>query len=167
MNVIGIVGATALGKTPFIDPLIAALVIDGWSVSTIKRAPDSFDMDSPGKLSWGRREAGCGEVMLAGGERLVLMQEFRAALPPTLDELVARLAPVDLVIAEGFHTARVPTVEVVVPGSGKPARWPDHPHVIALVAPTPMAGPLPCFAPGDAAGLADFIVAKLALQRPA
>lgn len=170
MNVIGIIGVSALGKAPFVETLIAALRIDGFTVSTIKRAPDGFDLDRPGKLSWSRREAGCREVMLVGDRRLVLMQEFRDAPQPPLEQLAARLAPVDIVIADGFQGAAVPTIEVVVAGSGRPPRWPQNPHVAAVVvdpADADAPAPLPRFAVADVAGLADFIEAQLALARRA
>jgi len=79
-------------------------------VSTIKRAPDGFDLDQPGKTSYERREAGCREVMLVGDRRLALMSEFRREPERSLADLAARLLPVDIVIAEGFRDAVVPTV---------------------------------------------------------
>lgn len=170
MKVIGLVGVSALGKSPFVEMLIGALRVDGFTVSTIKRAPDGFDLDRPGKVSWTRREAGCREVMLVGDRRLVLMREFRDAPQPPLEELVARLEPVDVVIAEGFQDAAVPTIEVVVPGSGRAPRWPGNPHIVAIVvdpADADVPAPLPRFAVADVAGLADFIVAQLALARRA
>ena len=121
MKVIGIIGASALNKAPFVEMLIASFRFEGWSVSTIKRAPDGFDMDRPGKTSWARREAGCHEVMLVGDRRLVLMQEFRADPAPALGTLLARLEPVDLVIVEGFQSAAVPTIEICVAASGRAA----------------------------------------------
>jgi molybdopterin-guanine dinucleotide biosynthesis protein B len=74
MKVIGLLGASALGRSSFVEDLIHAFRFDGWSVSTIKRVPDRFDLDQPGKRSYARREAGCSEVMLVGDKRLVLMQ---------------------------------------------------------------------------------------------
>jgi molybdopterin-guanine dinucleotide biosynthesis protein B len=167
MNVIGIIGASALGKSAFIETLIAVLRIDGRSVSAIKRAPDGFDMDSPGKFSYARREAGCREVMLVGDARFVLMREFRADPAPALAALVAKLDPVDIVIAEGFRDAAVPTIEVFVPASGRAPRWPGNRHVVALVTDEPIAAPLPTFAVADTAGLAGFVVDHLALSRRA
>ena len=167
MKVIGIIGASALNKAPFVEMLIASFRFEGWSVSTIKRAPDGFDMDRPGKTSWARREAGCHEVMLVGDRRLVLMQEFRADPAPALGTLLARLEPVDLVIVEGFQSAAVPTIEICVAASGRPARWPQNRHVVALVADEPIAAPLPQFALADIAGLSDFVVGHLALSRRA
>jgi molybdopterin-guanine dinucleotide biosynthesis protein MobB len=137
-------------------------------VSTIKRAPDGFDIDRPGKMSWARREAGCHEVMLVGDRRLVLMQEFRAEPAPALGTLIARLDPVDLVVVEGFQGAAVPTVEICVAASGRVPRWPHNRHVVALVSDEPTAvAPLPRFGVADIAGLTDFVVGHLALSRQA
>jgi len=167
MKVIGLIGASALGKSPFVDALIGALRIDGWSVSTIKRAPDGFDLDRPGKLSWARREAGCQEVMLVGDRRFVLMHEFRDDPAPALGALISRLDPVDLVLVEGFKDAAVPTIEVLVAASGRAPRWPGNRHVVALVSDEPITAPLPTFAVDDVAELAGFIVGHLALSRRA
>jgi len=167
MKVIGIIGASALGKGPFVETLIASFRLDGWSVSTIKRAPDGFDLDQPGKMSWARREAGCHEVMLVGDRRLVLMQEFRADPAPALGALIARLDPVDLVVVEGFQGAAIPTVEICVPSSGRAPRWPQNRHVVALVADEPIDAPMPRFAVADIPGVTDFIVGHLALSRRA
>ena len=167
MKVIGIIGASALGKEPFVATLIASFRLDGWSISTIKRAPDGFDLDQPGKMSWARREAGCHEVMLVGDRRLVLMQEFRSDTAPALGALIARLDSVDLVVVEGFQDAAIPTVEICVPASGRPPRWPQNRHVVALVADEAVDAPLPRFAVADIAGVTDFVVGHLALSRRA
>jgi molybdopterin-guanine dinucleotide biosynthesis protein B len=167
MKVIGIIGASALGKAPFVETLIASFRLDGWSVSTIKRAPDGFDIDRPGKMSWARREAGCHEVMLVGDRRLVLMQEFRLATAPALGSLISRLDPVDLVVVEGFQGAAVPTIEICVPAGGRAPRWPQNRHVVALVSDEPVVAPLPRFVVADIPGLAGFVVGHLALSRRA
>ena len=85
MKAFCLLGASALRKQDFVCDLIATLRIDGWSVSTIKRAPDGFDLDQPSKGSYARREAGCSEVMLVGDQRLVLMEEFGNAPAPSLE----------------------------------------------------------------------------------
>jgi molybdopterin-guanine dinucleotide biosynthesis protein B len=165
MKVIGLIGSSALGKSNFVEDLIVALRFDGWSVSTIKRAPDGFDMDRPGKLSWARREAGCRDVMLVGDKRLVLMHEFRDAGEPALDALLARLAPVDLVIAEGFRSATLPTVEVYLPSSGREGRWKTQPNIVAVVADEAIDAPIPRFGVSDAAALAEHLATLLQLRR--
>jgi molybdopterin-guanine dinucleotide biosynthesis adapter protein len=164
MKVIGVIGATALGKSGFVEDLIGVLRIEGLTVSAIKRVPDGFDIDQPGRLSYARREAGCEEVLLASDHRMVLMREYRGAGEPALDALLARMAAVDIVIAEGFKDAVLPAVEVCVPSRGRPMRWPSDPQVFAIVADEPVATSLPTFRVADVAGLTDCIVARLGLR---
>lgn len=165
MKAIGIVGASVLGKAPFVDHLLEALRFDGLRVSVLKHAHDGFDIDEPGKASWCRREAGAHEVMLVGDRRLVLMREYRRAPEPTLPELLARLEPVDLVIVEGFRDIPVPTLEVFRPSTGRLPRWPSSRDIVAVVSDEPVDTPLPCFAPEDSGAIADFVAAHLALHQ--
>jgi molybdopterin-guanine dinucleotide biosynthesis protein B len=165
MKVVGLIGVSALGRSTFVDDLIEALRLDDWTVSTIKRAPDGFDLDQPGKTSYARREAGCREVMLVGDKRLVLLNEFRDDPEPALESLVARLAPVDVVIAEGFQSAAIPTIEVCVPSSGRECRWKKNPNVIALVSNDVIETSLPRFKVDDVAALAEHIAKLLELPR--
>jgi molybdopterin-guanine dinucleotide biosynthesis adapter protein len=157
MKCFALAGVTALRKGRLIEDLIGALRIDGFTVSAVKRAPDGFDIDQPGKWSHLRREAGCGEVMLVGDRRFALLHEFGHAPAPALDLLLARLAPVDIVLLEGFRDARVPTIEVLLGDDDRPPRWPEDPTIVALVCDRRIASALPQFAPDDAAGLAAFI----------
>lgn len=157
MKRIAIAGGRTLRESRLVEDLIAALTIDGLTVAAIKRAPDGFDIDQPGKWSHLRREAGCGEVMLVGDRRFALLHEYGAAPAPTVDELLARLTPVDVVLLEGFRDADAQTIEVVQDGGSHPSRWPGDPRIVALICDRPVDSPLPQFAPDDAAGLAEFI----------
>jgi molybdopterin-guanine dinucleotide biosynthesis protein MobB len=159
MKCIALAGFSALRASGLVDDLIAALTIDGCTVSAVKRAPDDFDLDQPGKWSHLRREAGCGEVMLVGARRFALLHEFGAAPAPPLADLLARLAPVDIVLLEGFRDAAVPTIAVVADSARAAPGGTHDANVVALVAGQPVDSPLPTFAPDDAAGLAAFIVA--------
>jgi molybdopterin-guanine dinucleotide biosynthesis adapter protein len=165
LKVIGIVGASAMRDRDLVDAIILSLRFDGWSVSTIKRAPDGFDVDQPGKLSYRRREAGCREVLLVGDRRSVLMTEFRDESEPSLEQLAARLLPVDVVIAEGFKDAAVPTVEVYVAGHREP-RWQSDANIVAVVTDDPLECAVPCFRTDDTDGLCRFLVARLGLPAP-
>jgi molybdopterin-guanine dinucleotide biosynthesis protein MobB len=167
MKVIGLIGASALGKSRFVEDLIHAFRFEGFSVSTIKRVPDGFDLDQPGKTSYARREAGCREVMLVGDKRLVLMREFGADLDPSLDSLLARLAPADVVIVEGFKMATIPTIEVCMPSSGRECRFPGNKHIVALVSDEPIEAPLPRFRVDDVAGLVDHLSKVMGLTHQA
>jgi len=165
MKIVGLIGVSALGRSTFVDNLIEAFRLDDWTVSTIKRAPDGFDLDQPGKTSYARREAGCREVMLVGDKRLVLMNEFRDEPEPALESLVARLSAVDVVIAEGFQSTTIPTIEVCVPASGRKYRWKKNANVFALVSNEAIETMLPRFRLDDLAALAEHIAKVLELTR--
>jgi molybdopterin-guanine dinucleotide biosynthesis protein MobB len=167
MKIIGLIGTSALGKSRFVEDLIHAFRFEGWSVSTIKRVPDGFDLDQPGKTSYARREAGCREVMLVGDKRLVLMREFGADPDPSLDSLISRLAPADVVIVEGFKTATIPTIEVCVPSSGRHCQFPKNEHIVALVSDEPIDAPLPRFRIDDVAELVEHLSRAMRLTRQA
>lgn len=157
MKCIAIAGVSALRGTRLVEDLIGALRIDGFTVSAVKRAPDGFDIDQPGKWSHLRREAGCREVMLVGDRRFALLHEFGTAPAPTLAELLAPLAQVDIVLLEGFRDAPVPTIEVRIGDGARPALHACGAEVVALITDRPQDSPLPQFGANDVAGLAAFI----------
>ena len=80
----------------------------GFSVSTLKHAHHDFDIDTPGKDSYAHRQAGATEVLVASDRRFALMHELRGAPEPPLDALLGKLAPVDLVLIEGFKRDKQP-----------------------------------------------------------
>ena len=163
LNIVGIIGASALRERNLVEEIILSLRFDGWTVSTMKRAPDGFDIDQPGKVSHRRREAGCREVMLVGDRRLALMMEFREEPQPSLEWLAARLLPVDVVVAEGFKGAVVPTIEVFVAARQQEPRCRSDPNIVAVVSDDPVACAVPCFRPDDVDGLCRFLVGRLGL----
>lgn len=166
MKTIAIVGSSALEHAPLVERLIEAFRLEGFTVSVIKRAPDGFDIDQPGKGSYARRQAGAREVMMANRERLVLMRENAVRREPELPALLERLEPVDIVIAEGFHGANVPTIEALRPSRGRPVRYPDDRNIVALVSDEAVEAPLPVFALDRLEELADFMAAQVGLMEP-
>ena len=160
MNIIGIIGTSAMRERNLVEEIILSLRFDGWSVSALKRAPDGFDIDQPGKVSHRRREAGCREVMLVGDRRLALMMEFRDEPQPALETLAARLLPVDVVIAEGFKGAAVPTVEVYVASPQHTPRCASDPNIVAVVTEDAVECAVPRFRPDDVDGLCRFLAER-------
>jgi molybdopterin-guanine dinucleotide biosynthesis protein B len=65
MRVIGLAGWSGAGKTTLIVKLIPYLRERGITVSTLKHAHHTFDVDQPGKDSYLHREAGAREVLVA------------------------------------------------------------------------------------------------------
>lgn len=55
------------------------------------------------------------------------------------NSLLARLAPVDLVLVEGFKSGPCPKLEVHRPALGKPPLWPGRTDILAVASDAPLA----------------------------
>jgi molybdopterin-guanine dinucleotide biosynthesis protein B len=135
MRLLGIVGWSGSGKTTLVEKLLPLLAARGLEVSTIKRSHHGFDVDKPGKDSWRHRKAGAHEVLVASDLRWALMRENRGGGEIALDDLVARLEPVDLVLVEGFTNHPHARIEVWRAAEGKALRSGDDAGLLAVAAP--------------------------------
>ncbi|MEM6940293.1 MAG: molybdopterin-guanine dinucleotide biosynthesis protein B [Pseudomonadota bacterium] len=163
MRVYGIVGWKNAGKTSLMERLVAEITGRGVTVSTVKHAHHSFDVDHPGKDSHRHRVAGAAEVLLASRNRVALMQELRGAPEPPLSELIARLSPVDLVLVEGYKRAAHPKVEVHRAEIGHPLIAPKDPRIRAVASDTAIQTKRLQFDLNDTAAIANFILAEVGL----
>ncbi len=169
MKVLGIAGWSGSGKTTLVLKLIPALLQRGVAVSTVKHAHHNFDVDKPGKDSWEHRQAGAREVLVASGRRWALMRELREAGEPPLTELLGRLAPVDLVLVEGYKREPHPKLVVHRAAVAGPPLWPGDPDTVAVAcdsetAERVRADGLPALDLDDPDAIADFIVDRLELR---
>ena len=139
-RVIGIVGWKNNGKTTLVVRLVDHLVRRGLTVSTVKHAHHSVDVDQPGKDSWRHREAGATEVVLATARRWVLIHELREEVEPSLDDILAKMTEVDLVIVEGFKRFDQPKIEVHRRERGTPLLARDDPTIVAIASDEPLQG---------------------------
>lgn len=163
MKAIGFIGYSNSGKTTLIERLIPLLSERGLRVAAIKNAHHGFDMDRPGKDSYRYREAGAGQVLIATALRWALLTETPQH-PATLDELLALLAPCDLVIIEGFKSeGQVPRIEVRRGGQSEPPIFPGDPNVIAVAADHAIETSLPVLDLNAPAKIAEFIAERLGL----
>jgi len=142
---LGITGTSGSGKTTLTEQLITRFVRDGRRVAAIKHTHHGFDLDSPGKDSYRMREAGSAEVVLVGGERLVLMREYAtSAHEPELADVLALLSPeTNLVIVEGYKRSTFPKIEVFRPSLGRAPLWPEIGGVVAVATDAPDALQVP------------------------
>jgi molybdopterin-guanine dinucleotide biosynthesis protein B len=161
-RIISFAGWSGSGKTTLITRLIPLLTTRGITVSTVKHAHHGFDVDKPGKDSYEHRSAGAAEVLVASADRWALMHELRGAPEPDLIELLAKLAPVDLVIVEGFKRTASIKIEVHRPSLGKPFLYPDDPAVVAVASdvPVPLPPGIPNLGLDDVAAIADVVLAR-------
>jgi molybdopterin-guanine dinucleotide biosynthesis protein B len=162
MRVIGIAGWSGAGKTTLLAKLIPCLVARGVRVSTVKHAHHCFDVDQPGKDSHTHRMAGANEVLVSSATRWALVHELRGAAEPSLAGLLAKLAPVDLVIVEGFKHGSHPKLEVHRAALGKPPLHPDDPHIVAVASDAPAAASVPVVKLDDVDAIADLVLAHAA-----
>ena len=161
MRVFGVVGWKNNGKTTLVERLVTHLTAEGRRISTVKHAHHEVDLDQPGKDTWRHREAGATEVVLATARRWAVIHELRGAPEPSLDELLARMTPVDLVLVEGFKRCGHPKLEVHRQERGTPLLAVEDPSIVALA--TDEALPeiaLPQFPLDDVAAIADFVLQR-------
>jgi molybdopterin-guanine dinucleotide biosynthesis protein B len=103
---------------------------------------------------------------LLGNERWALMHELRGEPEPSLDYLIGRLQPCDLVLVEGFKEGHFPKIEVWRAELGRETLWPQWPGILGIASDTagnpanPQRGqPLPLwFELSDTRAIADCVV---------
>ena len=163
MKIYGVVGYKNAGKTGLMERLVTEISARGISVSTIKHAHHSFDVDHPGKDSYRHREAGAHQVLLASNTRWALMTELRDRAEPPLCDLIAQLAPVDLILIEGYKRDTHPKIEAFRAEPRNALLAPTDPTIRAIATDTPIDSARPTFDLNDTKSIADFILTEVAL----
>jgi len=130
--VLGVIGWSGSGKTTLLEYLVGRLAAAGLRVNVVKHSHHDIVLEPPHKDSARMRAAGAAEVMIASPYRVAIMRELRDAPEPPLAELLARLAPADLTLVEGYKWEALPKLEVFRPDVGKPPMYPLDPHIVAV-----------------------------------
>ena len=160
MRAFGVIGSCR-EKSQLIQRIVSWLRSQGFTVSTIKRVGDEFDLDRPGKDTYIQREAGAHEIIVANSFRWALMHEHREGFDePDAETLIARLAPVDIVLLEGFRLALCPKIEAVLSNADRRLQQRDDPSVVAVASDVQMAVPVPYFDLADTVGIGRFVLAR-------
>ena len=158
MRIIGLAGWSGSGKTTLLVKVIPRLVARGLTVSTLKHAHHDFDIDQPGKDSHSHRMAGATEVLIGSANRWALMHELRGDAEPTLGTLLEKLAPVDLVLVEGYKRERHPKLEVYRAAVGKPLLYPQDSAIVAVASDQPLQATVPTVDLDDINRVADTLI---------
>jgi len=165
MNVYGVVGWKNAGKTTLVERLVAEIAGRGFTVSTVKHTHHGVDVDQKGKDSWRHRQAGARQVILSSSSRWAIMTELRGAPEAPLSELLGHLAPVDLVIVEGYKRDSHPKVEAWRAETGQPLIALEDPTVRAIASnDTPQGAAQPVIGLDDIPAIADFVLSDLGLE---
>lgn len=166
-KIFGIAGWKNSGKTGLAVRLVTELTRRGYRVSTIKHAHHDFDIDKVGADSFRHREAGAHEVTIVSGTRYAIMHELRGAPEPSFPEILARLAPCDLVLIEGYKREPIPKIEARrLEAQNREPLAPTDPHIVAIAADHPVEdSSLVIFNLNDTLAIADFIERTTGLKK--
>jgi molybdopterin-guanine dinucleotide biosynthesis protein B len=159
MRIFGLAGWSGSGKTTLIAKLLPALTAKGLRVSTLKHAHHEFDLDKPGKDSWVHRHSGATEVAIVSAKRYAIMHELRGDPELAIEDLLPRLAPVDLLLIEGFKRHAHPKLEIHRPALGKPLLATDDPDIVAVASDAEPPGlRVPRLDLNDTSAIAGFVL---------
>jgi molybdopterin-guanine dinucleotide biosynthesis protein B len=161
MRIIGLAGYSGSGKTTLLAKAIPRLIARGLAVSTLKHAHHEFDVDQPGKDSHTHRMAGATEVLVASSRRFALVHELRGEAEPSLAALLGKLAPVDLVLIEGYKSAPHPKLEVHRAAVGMPLLSLNDPAIVAIASDVALQeASVPVLDLNDVEGIVEILISR-------
>ena len=156
-RVIGITGFKNSGKTTLVERLVSEFTARGLSVSTIKHAHHTFDIDHKGRDSFRHRKAGAREVAVISRNQWAIIRDMIDEPEPPLEEIIQRMHPCDLIVVEGYKRDRHPKIEARNTELDHPPLAGEDDTVIAIAASGPLDdAPVPVFDRNDIAAIADF-----------
>ncbi len=157
-RVIGVAGFKNAGKTTLVEKLVTELTRRGYRISTVKHAHHSFDIDHEGRDSFRHRKAGATEVAVVSRHRWAIIHESREDAEPSLQDILSKLEPCDLVIVEGYKRDTHDKIEVRNLALQNPELAGDDPTIVAIAANGAVDNaPVPLFDRDDVSALASFI----------
>ena len=163
MKVYGIIGWKNAGKTGLMERLVGHITDLGLTVSTVKHVHHDVDLDQPGKDTFRHRQAGARETVLASARRYAIMHEHRGP-EPDLAAILDRMAPVDLVLVEGYKRDAHAKIEVYRAETGQSLIRPTDPLIRAIATDAALPPqPVPVLDLNDTAAIARFILSETQL----
>ncbi len=154
--VYSLVGWSDSGKTTILEKLVPALKKRGLTVAVVKHEGHEFEMDTPGKDTWRMTRAGADVTAIVSGTHAAVLENR----PLTLEETVARIRNVDIVLTEGGKEGPFPKIGVVR-GKGLPPVKGDY---ILVMSDEPVQTAVPVLRLEDIEGLADRLTKDMEEQ---
>lgn len=160
--VVLVVGPRKSGKTTLIEKLVPELSARGYRVGTVKHhhSGSRMEVDAEGKDSWRHRRAGAKAVALVSPIETAIFRDTDS--PTSLDDLVAHLNGVDIILVEGFRLENRPRIEIRRTADS-PA--PTDENLLALLCPERLSGGMPCWRPEEIGSLVDLIEKRFRMER--
>lgn len=146
-----------MGKTTVLCNIIKELKTRGYKVATIKHDVHGFDIDHPGKDTWKHAEAGSDIVMISSTTKFARIEKVEREY--TLDEILADIKNVDIIITEGYKKANKPKLYVYRKALAKEALSCDK-DVFAVVTDDEHGESIPTFKFHETEKLVDFLIKK-------
>ncbi|KUO60395.1 MAG: molybdopterin-guanine dinucleotide biosynthesis protein MobB [Gracilibacter sp. BRH_c7a] len=150
--------SSGTGKTTFLERLIKEVVDRGYRVGTIKSDAHGFEMDVPGKDTWKFSQAGAKATAIIGPDKFAVIHKTNQR--KELDEVIAMIEDVDIILIEGYKTSTLPRFEVVRREKGTNIVSPSE-YLIAVVTDVKEIDvPVPVLDINDIQGSADLLLAN-------
>lgn len=152
--VVSIVGKSKVGKTTLVVKLIEELKKRGYRVAVIKHDVHGFEIDHPGKDTWLHAQAGADIVAISSSEKMAMIEKVTEE--KSLDEVIAKIENVDIILTEGYKRAAKPKIEVFrPPRSRELVSKPEE--LIAIATNSSLNLGIPEYQLDDSHGLIDLI----------
>jgi molybdopterin-guanine dinucleotide biosynthesis adapter protein len=105
--------------------------------------------------------AGATEVLVASSRRFALVHELRGEAEPPLAMLLDKLAPVDLVLIEGYKREPHPKLEVHRAAVGMPLLALADPAIVAIASDVTLnEAPVPVLDLNDVEGIVEILISR-------
>lgn len=161
--VVSVVGYSGSGKTTLLEKLISEFKHRGYSVGTIKHDVHGFEMDRPGKDSWRHKKAGASVTIISSPYQIGMVRDVD--YDHRVEELVALLPNMDIILTEGYKKENLPKLEVFRSQVHKAPLFKGDKSLLALISDDPVDLGVPRFSPGDGQKLADFLIRHFNLAK--
>jgi molybdopterin-guanine dinucleotide biosynthesis protein B len=149
------VGKSGTGKTTYLERLIPLLKAQGLTLALVKHDAHGFQMDTPGKDTYRFSAAGADVVAISSAEQMAMICRPQQEL--TLDQVISRLPPVDLILTEGYKTLPNPKIEIHRAALHRPLLTPRE-QLLAVVTDEPLSVSCPQLSFDDLEGCVALIL---------
>jgi molybdopterin-guanine dinucleotide biosynthesis protein B len=152
-----VASSSNVGKTTVLCNIIKELKARNFRVATIKHDAHSFDIDNPGKDTWKHSQAGSDIVMISSSKKFAKIEKVEKEY--TLDEIIAEIKNVDIIITEGYKLENKPKLYIYRKEVTEDFLCRDE-EIFAIVSDDEHEKAIPTFGFHETDKLVDFIAKK-------